>query len=310
MTDHADSKAELLPERTHFMDRKALDWLCPQMSIVYRALVDSGSFILDPEDLPDACRFLVCLRGDIRICRAGANDPEYITVATGFCCLHYRLGPCPCMQRDNRERSEVLELVSSVSTFVQLLGDTWMGRELAQAVDAGRSWCLRQSMGAAVQPMLTTLREITAHSGADAAPLVLAKAIELIWLLARCAEPEKCGRVSGDTCRAVKKAGAILENKLPEPPPLEMLAAQVGMSLSKLKMVFPRIYGIPPYAYLRQVRMERAMQLLKSDGLSVTEAAFEVGYSNLSYFSKSFAAYHGVKPSAVRFSGAEMKSMK
>jgi AraC-like DNA-binding protein len=78
------------------------------------------------------------------------------------------------------------------------------------------------------------------------------------------------------------------------------LAAEIGMSASKLKTLFPRIFGQPPYVYLRQLRMEKAMTLLVDGGVNVTEAAMEVGYSNISYFSKAFYKQFGMYPSHVR----------
>ena len=72
------------------------------------------------------------------------------------------------------------------------------------------------------------------------------------------------------------------------------------MSVSKFKQVFSRNCGKPPYVYLLEVRLERAMCLLRGEGLRVTQAAMEVGYSNLSCFAKAFEARFGIKPSRAR----------
>ncbi len=48
--------------------------------------------------------------------------------------------------------------------------------------------------------------------------------------------------------------------------------------------------------YVRQLRMERAADLLLSGRHNVTEAAMEVGYSSLSHFSKAFCTTIGCCP--------------
>jgi AraC-like DNA-binding protein len=61
--------------------------------------------------------------------------------------------------------------------------------------------------------------------------------------------------------------------------------------------------------YLRQIRMERAAELLKSGKFNVTEAALGVGYNSLSHFSEAFSETMGCCPglyplSLVRVTGA------
>lgn len=73
------------------------------------------------------------------------------------------------------------------------------------------------------------------------------------------------------------------------------LAAEVGLSETKLKTGFRQLIGKPVRAYLRDVRMDHAEHLLSS-GKSVTEAAHACGYGNLSYFSKAFFVAKGMIP--------------
>lgn len=55
--------------------------------------------------------------------------------------------------------------------------------------------------------------------------------------------------------------------------------------------------GRSVHAYLSDVRLERASDLLQA-GMSVTQAAGEVGFSSLSHFSKVFKARYGTSPRA------------
>lgn len=65
------------------------------------------------------------------------------------------------------------------------------------------------------------------------------------------------------------------------------LARIAGMSLSTFKRQFSRHFGIPPGTWLREQRMGRAVAML-SQNRTVTEVAFELGYSDAAAFSKAF----------------------
>lgn len=54
--------------------------------------------------------------------------------------------------------------------------------------------------------------------------------------------------------------------------------------------------GQSPYKFLVRMRVERAAERLRA-GLSVTEAAYEVGFAGLGRFSHAFRARFGVLPS-------------
>jgi transcriptional regulator GlxA family with amidase domain len=98
----------------------------------------------------------------------------------------------------------------------------------------------------------------------------------------------------------VRRAQAILEGNLEDPPSLSELASRVGVSTAKLKQVFPRVCGMPPYSYLRTLRMKKAFCLLGDGSLTITEVAYGVGYNSISHFSKVFADHFGMKPSEFR----------
>lgn len=109
-------------------------------------------------------------------------------------------------------------------------------------------------------------------------------------------------RVTSFDRDVVGKSQFILESNLEDPPSLGELARQVGVSSAKLKQIFPKVCGMPPYTYLRKLRMEKAFSLLNGDGgeMNVTETAYSVGYNSLSHFSKVFESYFGIKPSKLR----------
>ncbi len=99
-----------------------------------------------------------------------------------------------------------------------------------------------------------------------------------------------------DDCDRIKKAAGILAENFENPPGLFDLAKSVGTTHTRLNFCFKKIYGTTAFGYLRQVRLEKAKQLLEKNGLNVTQAAFKVGYNSIPSFSKAFSDYFGMNP--------------
>ena len=95
----------------------------------------------------------------------------------------------------------------------------------------------------------------------------------------------------------ILEAARLLTGDLETSPDLNQLAQSVGMCRSKLHRCFQMFYGVTPFEYLRNRRLETAMDYLMDGRMSVTEAAFAVGYSCPSYFTKVFKKYFGHLPS-------------
>ncbi|QKZ13748.1 AraC family transcriptional regulator [Spirosoma sp. KUDC1026] len=83
---------------------------------------------------------------------------------------------------------------------------------------------------------------------------------------------------------------------LGQPPHLAQLAKLVGMSETKLKDLFRQVFGDSIYTHYQKARMEEAAFLLKQGGHSVTDVGNQLGFSNLSHFSRLFEKHYGVKP--------------
>jgi AraC-like DNA-binding protein len=85
-------------------------------------------------------------------------------------------------------------------------------------------------------------------------------------------------------------------NDLSTPPVLSELAIIASMSETKLKQLFKQTFGDTIYNYYQKVRMEEAAFLLKQAKHSVSEVGYELGFSNLSHFSRLFAKQYGITP--------------
>ncbi len=83
---------------------------------------------------------------------------------------------------------------------------------------------------------------------------------------------------------------------LSTPPVLNELAIMASMSETKLKQLFKQTFGDTIYNYYQKVRMEEAAFLLKQAKHSVSEVGYELGFSNLSHFSRLFEKQYGITP--------------
>jgi AraC-like DNA-binding protein len=80
---------------------------------------------------------------------------------------------------------------------------------------------------------------------------------------------------------------------------LEPLAASVGLSVFQLIRLFRQATGLPPYAYLEQIRIDRAVSMLR-EGVPVSEVAFRTGFSDQSHLTRFFKRLTGVPPGRYR----------
>lgn len=83
---------------------------------------------------------------------------------------------------------------------------------------------------------------------------------------------------------------------LSSPPQLRELAKNAGMSETKTKQLFKQVFGDTVYNYYQKARMEEAAFLLKQAGYSVSETGYQLGFSNLSHFSRIFERHFGITP--------------
>ena len=88
--------------------------------------------------------------------------------------------------------------------------------------------------------------------------------------------------------KKIKTAKDIIISKIVEPPTLNELAAEVNISLKKLKEGFKQVYGSSVYGFLLYYKMEVSKSLLSSKDYNVNEVALKVGYSTASHFINAF----------------------
>lgn len=107
-----------------------------------------------------------------------------------------------------------------------------------------------------------------------------------------------CHRKERLALERIDAAKKSLSHHLENPFSLAQCAREVGCSEAYLSRTFSKYTGMTMTRYLRNLRLERAAELLSGGKYNVTEAAMEVGYSSLSHFSKAFAEMFNVCPCA------------
>ena len=109
-------------------------------------------------------------------------------------------------------------------------------------------------------------------------------------------ELSRVGLVDRRIRRAVEMMHAHMDKELP----LEELAGAAYLSPFHFARLFKKLTGTSPHAYLANLRVQRAHQLLAETDLSISELSARVGYQSPSHFSKAFRRATGMTPRAFR----------
>ncbi|MDS1269377.1 AraC family transcriptional regulator [Lipingzhangella sp. LS1_29] len=89
----------------------------------------------------------------------------------------------------------------------------------------------------------------------------------------------------------------LLHGQLVDPPRLDTLAAMVEVSPYALVRTFRADYGLPPHAYLNQLRVQHARSLLAA-GVAAGDVAIQVGFADQPHLTRHFKRAVGVGPAA------------
>ena len=102
--------------------------------------------------------------------------------------------------------------------------------------------------------------------------------------------------VDEENIKRIRMAKEIILERMSEPPTLQELSDEIGLSLKKLKEGFKQIYGDSVYSFLFDHKMEMARKMLESNQYNVNEVGLRVGYSTSSHFIAAFKKKYGTTP--------------
>lgn len=91
---------------------------------------------------------------------------------------------------------------------------------------------------------------------------------------------------------------AYVRDNIAEPLSVSEMAERAYMSPSAFSHVFRDVTGKSPYQFVKEMRLNRARELLVEDGNSVTQISKAVGYRSASHFINEFKDRFGVTPRA------------
>ncbi|MEM7794061.1 MAG: helix-turn-helix transcriptional regulator [Cyanobacteria bacterium P01_C01_bin.118] len=158
----------------------------------------------------------------------------------------------------------------------------------------------RQSLDVRVESILRNQMD-----SASARLLAEAKALELLahWITSSAdfnvnkqVMPSYARTGSSELDSVIEK----LISDLTTPPSLHDLAKDAGISHTCLNRRFRKHFGMTVFEWLRLHRLERAQRYLQDQERSITEIAFQCGFSSASHFGQSFKKQFGQSPTHYR----------
>lgn len=111
---------------------------------------------------------------------------------------------------------------------------------------------------------------------------------------------EEKKNVNTEAPPTVKAAIIYVKEHYREPITLDTAAEYVGLSSTYFSHRFTEVVGIGFSAYVRDIRLNAAANLIRSTQLTVKEICYKTGFTDPNYFSNAFRAHFGMSPKKYR----------
>ena len=95
---------------------------------------------------------------------------------------------------------------------------------------------------------------------------------------------------------SIARAVELLRQNLAQPVRVEALAQELGMSVSSFHHHFKAVTELSPLQYQKRLRLQEARRLMLGEDLDAASAAYRVGYSDASHFSREYKSLFGAPP--------------
>lgn len=107
--------------------------------------------------------------------------------------------------------------------------------------------------------------------------------------------------VTSEDDALIKRATEVVEKNMENSEfSVQELASEIGFSSRQLQRRLKEIADQSPVEFIRKLRLQRAAQLLEARYGNVSEVAYQVGFTSLSYFAKCFKEEFGESPSVYK----------
>ena len=98
----------------------------------------------------------------------------------------------------------------------------------------------------------------------------------------------------------VKRLDEILHENFDHLPTLHELANELNLHWAHLSRDFPRYFHCHFGEYIRKIRVEKSLALLRNKNLALTDIAFTCGFADQSHFIRCFKEFNGITPKRFR----------
>ena len=103
-----------------------------------------------------------------------------------------------------------------------------------------------------------------------------------------------------DTINRIEAVKQFIAKNYDKDLSLDILAKEVYVHPDYLSRIFKQECGVTLNKFIKSYRMDKAIELLKGSHMKVRDIAIAVGYSNYSYFCRSFREHFGNSPERIR----------
>jgi AraC family transcriptional regulator, exoenzyme S synthesis regulatory protein ExsA len=197
------------------------------------------------------------------------------------------------VQQSGHETVEVL----AVHLYPELLKELYKNEIPPTLKSAERPALQTIRNSPAIAHFIDSLNFYFENPGYVTSDLLMLKIKELILLLLQTDNAATVGELIRQlfTPRQVSLK-ELVQAHLFSPFTLSDLAALAGLSLSSFKREFKKTFDDTPAGYIKRKRIEEAKKLLRHSELTVSEICYQVGFNDLSNFSKAFRKNNGCSP--------------
>jgi AraC-like DNA-binding protein len=122
-------------------------------------------------------------------------------------------------------------------------------------------------------------------------------------------KPRRQTKVTARDRRRAVETALWIDAHSDQPIELEDTAARAGVSPFHFLRLFSSVLGVTPHQYLVRSRLRHAARLLADDDKAVTDIAYDVGFGDLSNFTRTFHRAAGVSPLKFRQASRGMRKI-
>jgi AraC-like DNA-binding protein len=100
--------------------------------------------------------------------------------------------------------------------------------------------------------------------------------------------------------RFISEVERLMAERFSSPLSIQQIAREVGIAPSTLRAQFARVRGRTPSAYLQEIRVRHALNLLRTSDITIEAVALQCGYDSASHLSRHIKRATGKTPGSLR----------